>query len=236
MPRRTVIRRHVLRNALLPTIAVVATQIGYLFGGLVAIEKFFGYPGIGSLILTAAQIKNFPMLQACVLVVGDHLLRRDAARRHPLAALNPRVRAREGLDERRRPGIAIVPVLAGRAAPETSLDSQSRVRRETIKQLVHSPTFLIGVGVMLFWVVCAFFGDAIAPHDPIDDSLGAGYAARRRRRTGSASTSWPRRVLARDRRRARHPRGRARSRRCSASRSARCSASSWATSAAGSTT
>ena len=38
LPPRVVVRRHVLRNALLPTIAVVAVQIGYLFGGLVAVE------------------------------------------------------------------------------------------------------------------------------------------------------------------------------------------------------
>ena len=48
LPRRTVIRRHVLRNSLLPTIAVVATQTGYLIGGLVAIELIFNYPGIGA--------------------------------------------------------------------------------------------------------------------------------------------------------------------------------------------
>ena len=47
LPRRTVIWRHVLRNALLPTIAVVATQMGYLIGGLVVIELMFNYQGIG---------------------------------------------------------------------------------------------------------------------------------------------------------------------------------------------
>jgi hypothetical protein len=43
-----VIRRHVLRNSLLPTIAVVATQVGYLIGGLVAIELIFNYNGSDS--------------------------------------------------------------------------------------------------------------------------------------------------------------------------------------------
>ena len=45
LPRRTVIRRHVLRNALLPTITVVATQVGYLIGGLVVVEYLFHYNG-----------------------------------------------------------------------------------------------------------------------------------------------------------------------------------------------
>jgi peptide/nickel transport system permease protein len=92
MPRNLVIRRHVIRNAILPTIAVVATQTGYLFGGLVAIEKFFGYPGIGQLILSAAQIKNFPMLQACVFIVGVIYFAATLFGDILSAALNPRVR------------------------------------------------------------------------------------------------------------------------------------------------
>ena len=51
LPHKTVIRRHVLRNALFPTIAVIATQVGYLLGGLVAIELLFNYRGIGLTIL-----------------------------------------------------------------------------------------------------------------------------------------------------------------------------------------
>ena len=51
LPHTTVVRRHVLRNALLPTIAVVATQIGYLVGGLVVVEYLFNYQGIGCTVL-----------------------------------------------------------------------------------------------------------------------------------------------------------------------------------------
>jgi peptide/nickel transport system permease protein len=87
-----VLGRHVLRNGLLPTIAVIATQVGYLFGGIVAIEKLFGYPGIGFLTLTAAQIKNFPMLLACVLVIGVIYFVATLAGDLLTAALNPRVR------------------------------------------------------------------------------------------------------------------------------------------------
>lgn len=90
--RRTVLFRHVLRNGLLPTIAVVATQVGYLFGGIVAIEKLFGYPGIGFLTVSAAQIKNFPMLLGCVLVIGVIYFVATLAGDLLIAALNPRVR------------------------------------------------------------------------------------------------------------------------------------------------
>lgn len=70
LPRRTVIARHVLRNALLPTITVIATQTSYLIGGLVVVETLFRYQGIGSLILTAAHGKDYPMLEAGILTVG----------------------------------------------------------------------------------------------------------------------------------------------------------------------
>ncbi len=90
--RRQVLGRHVLRNGLLPTIAVISTQVGYLFGGIVAIEKLFGYPGIGFLTLSAAQIKNFPMLLACVLVLGVVYFVATLSGDLLAAALNPRVR------------------------------------------------------------------------------------------------------------------------------------------------
>ncbi len=48
------IRRHMLRNSLLPTITVIATQTGYLIGGLVVVEMLFNYQGIGNLIYKAA--------------------------------------------------------------------------------------------------------------------------------------------------------------------------------------
>ena len=70
LPRLTVIRRHILRNSLLPTITVIATQIGYLIGGLVVVEVLFNYPGFGRLVFTAATNKDFPMLEAGVLTIG----------------------------------------------------------------------------------------------------------------------------------------------------------------------
>jgi peptide/nickel transport system permease protein len=87
-----VIRRHVLRNALLPTIAVIATQVGYLVGGLVAIEVLFNYQGIGLLIYEASQQKDFPLLTAGVLVVGAAYLAVTLVADLLYAAVNPRIR------------------------------------------------------------------------------------------------------------------------------------------------
>jgi peptide/nickel transport system permease protein len=92
LPRRTVIRRHVLRNALLPTIAVVATQTGYLIGGLVAIELVFNYPGVGRLLVRAADQKDFPLLEGTVLVIGVVYLLATLVADLAYAYLNPRVR------------------------------------------------------------------------------------------------------------------------------------------------
>jgi peptide/nickel transport system permease protein len=88
----TVIRRHVLRNSLLPTIAVIATQMGYLIGGLVVIEKLFNYNGIGQRIYTAALNKDFTMLQSGVLVVGIVYLSATLIADILYSLLNPRIR------------------------------------------------------------------------------------------------------------------------------------------------
>jgi peptide/nickel transport system permease protein len=88
-----VIRRHVLRNALLPTITVVASLLGYLAGGLVVIETLFHYRGIGALIYSAARAKDFPMLEAGVLTVGLVYAVASVLADLLSAALNPRLRA-----------------------------------------------------------------------------------------------------------------------------------------------
>jgi peptide/nickel transport system permease protein len=92
LPQRTVMRRHVLRNSLLPTIAVIATQVGYLMGGLVVIELIFNYQGIGQMIFRAAGQKDFPSLEAAVLVVGVVFLVSTLVADILYSVLNPRVR------------------------------------------------------------------------------------------------------------------------------------------------
>jgi peptide/nickel transport system permease protein len=92
LPRATVIRRHVLRNSLLPTITVIATQTGYLIGGLVVVETLFNYQGIGNLIFKAAQAKDFPMLEAGILVIGVVYVVATLIADLLLIWLNPRLR------------------------------------------------------------------------------------------------------------------------------------------------
>ncbi len=94
LSRRTVIRRHALRNALLPTITVIATQLGYLIGGLVVVEVLFNYNGIGRLIYTAATAHDVPMLEAGVLAIGIVYLTATLVADILYAMLDPRIRER----------------------------------------------------------------------------------------------------------------------------------------------
>jgi peptide/nickel transport system permease protein len=87
-----VIRKHVLRNALLPTVAVVATQTGYLFGGLLAVELIFNINGLGRLLVTSAKAKDLPVLQAGVLVIGVIYMLATLLADVLISWLNPRVR------------------------------------------------------------------------------------------------------------------------------------------------
>jgi peptide/nickel transport system permease protein len=92
LSRRTVVRRHILRNSLLPTITVIATQTGYLIGGLVVVETLFNYQGIGRLIFSAAGSKDFPMLEAGVLVIGVVYMVATLIADLLTIGLNPRLR------------------------------------------------------------------------------------------------------------------------------------------------
>lgn len=65
-----VVLHHALRNALLPTVTVIAMNIGWILGSVVIIEEIFAYPGLGSLILFAVHNRDLPLLQASVMVVG----------------------------------------------------------------------------------------------------------------------------------------------------------------------
>jgi peptide/nickel transport system permease protein len=94
LPRGVVIRRHVLRNALVPTITVATTQLGYMIGGLVVVETLFHYQGIGLLIYTAAQGKDFPMLEAGVLAIGVVYTLANLGADLLVILLNPRLRSR----------------------------------------------------------------------------------------------------------------------------------------------
>jgi peptide/nickel transport system permease protein len=73
---------------------VVATQVGYLIGGLVLVETLFHWNGIGTLLYNAAQKKDFPMLEATVLVIGAIYVLATLIADTAFSLLNPRIRYR----------------------------------------------------------------------------------------------------------------------------------------------
>jgi peptide/nickel transport system permease protein len=92
LPTDKVITRHVLRNALLPTVTVIGAQIGWLVGGLVVVEHLFGYPGLGDLLLFSALNKDVPLLEACVMVVAFVYMFANLGAELLFGVLNPRIR------------------------------------------------------------------------------------------------------------------------------------------------
>jgi peptide/nickel transport system permease protein len=92
LPRRRVIFGHVLRNAMVPTVTVIGSQVGWLIGGLVVIETLFVYPGIGKVMVDAAQYHDVVMLEASVLVVAVIYMIANLIADIVVALLNPRIR------------------------------------------------------------------------------------------------------------------------------------------------
>jgi len=70
LKRRTVLYRHVVRNALIPTIAIVGVNMGFLLGGAVVIEAVFGLPGVGYLLITGINQRDYPLVQGGALVLA----------------------------------------------------------------------------------------------------------------------------------------------------------------------
>lgn len=89
---RQVIGRHALRNALRPTITVVAISLGWLISGLVVVENVFNYPGLGRLLIFAIDRRDIPLIQAITLVAVVAYMLANLAADLAVARLDPRIR------------------------------------------------------------------------------------------------------------------------------------------------
>lgn len=92
LPGSSVINEHVLRNALLPTITIIAISIGWLISGLVVIENVFNYPGLGRLLVFAIDRRDLPLIQAVTMVTVLGLASANLLADLLYAYLNPRIR------------------------------------------------------------------------------------------------------------------------------------------------
>ncbi len=89
---RSVVLRHALPNALIPTLNVTALNLGYLIGGVVIVEKVFAYPGFGSLLVDSLQLRDVPLILATVLLASAIYIAANLVADLAAMLLNPRLR------------------------------------------------------------------------------------------------------------------------------------------------
>ena len=92
VPRRQVIRRHALRNALIPFVTVVAIDAGVLLGGVVVVERVFSWPGLGLLFFDALERFDYPVILAWMAVATVFVVLFNLLADILYAALDPRIR------------------------------------------------------------------------------------------------------------------------------------------------
>jgi peptide/nickel transport system permease protein len=92
LPERTVVLKHVLKNALIPIITVVGLQLGALLSGAIITETVFDWPGLGTLLVMAIQSRDYPLVQGCVLYVSFGYILVNLAADIAYAVVDPRVR------------------------------------------------------------------------------------------------------------------------------------------------
>ena len=92
LSRRRVLLRHALKNALIPTVTVAAIETGTLLGGNMIVETVFGWPGLGRLVVEAIFTRNYPVVQAAVLLYAVTYVLLNLGADILYTVLNPRVR------------------------------------------------------------------------------------------------------------------------------------------------
>jgi peptide/nickel transport system permease protein len=92
LPVSVVLFKHALRNAMLPTVTVIAFNVGWMLGGVVVVEQVFSYPGLGSLVLFAIEQRDVPLLQASMFFVAAGYCIANLLADITYALLDPRIR------------------------------------------------------------------------------------------------------------------------------------------------
>ncbi len=92
LPARQVLSRHALRNALIPVVTMMGLQFGFLLGGSIVVEKVFNWPGLGRLLVDAVEMRDYPVMQTCVLLFSMEFLLINLAVDLLYGWLNPSIR------------------------------------------------------------------------------------------------------------------------------------------------
>jgi peptide/nickel transport system permease protein len=89
-----IIRRHIVKNAAIPVVTVAAIYLGYMLGGTAIIESLFTVPGVGRFVLQAVSIRDYPVVQAGVLLAATVFITLNLCADLLYAALDPRIRGK----------------------------------------------------------------------------------------------------------------------------------------------
>ncbi len=92
LPRRTVIVKHALRNAVIPIVTLVSLDVAGLIGGAIITESIFGWPGVGRLYIGAIRAVDYPVIMAVVMAIGIGIVLMNIVADILYGVLDPRVR------------------------------------------------------------------------------------------------------------------------------------------------
>ena len=92
LPRRTVILKHALRNAMIPVVTILGLRIGGLISGSVIAETIFAWPGVGRLIIQAINVSDFPVVQAAILLTATAVVFANLLTDIAYMLIDPRIR------------------------------------------------------------------------------------------------------------------------------------------------
>jgi len=92
LKENSILRRHAIPNALLPTVTLIALTLGYVIGGAIGVEEVYTWPGMGSLIVDSVARKDYPVLQGIFLVITISVVVANFVADMAYGVLDPRVR------------------------------------------------------------------------------------------------------------------------------------------------
>jgi peptide/nickel transport system permease protein len=95
MPNDRVLWRYAARNAVLPQIQSFALALGFIVGGTLVMELVFNYPGVGMLLLSATNARDYPLMQGILLIITLTVLAANILADVAYAVLDPRTRQTE---------------------------------------------------------------------------------------------------------------------------------------------
>lgn len=93
LPARRIQLRHVLRHALLPVVTILGLRIGWILGGAITVEYVFARPGLGTLLIKALSQHDYPVVQACLLMLAMAVMLGTLIGDLIQAAMDPRIRS-----------------------------------------------------------------------------------------------------------------------------------------------